>query len=87
LFTYRYEIMPTNNRTIYEGWYYLALGFSVLFAPFLGQFVINLIPVFTNAFIQNSQIQILNLVSFVLVSIMLYFFFIHPAKKKKRLKD
>lgn len=87
LFTYRYEIMPTNNRTIYEGWYYLALGFSVLLAPFLGQFVINLIPVFTNAFIQNSQIQILNLVSFVLVSIMLYFFFIHPAKKKKRLKD
>lgn len=82
IFTYRYEIMPVDNRTIYEGWYYFALGLSVLLAPFLGQFIINSIPSFTNALIRNSQIQLLNLISFASVSVVLYFFFIRPSRKK-----
>lgn len=82
LLTYRYEIMPGENRTIYEGWYYLAFGSSVLLAPFLGQLIINLIPSFSRFFIQNSQIQILNLVSFVVMSVMLYFFFIRDMRKR-----
>ncbi len=85
LFTYRYEIMPDDDRTIYEGWYYFSFGLSVLIAPFMGKLVIDMIPEFTTSIFQHSQIQLLNLISFVLLSILLYLFFINPSKGRNKI--
>jgi MFS family permease len=82
IFTYRYEIMPETGKTIFEGWFYFASGLGMLIAPFAGQAMINFIPEFSNPVFQNSKMQLLYLISFVLLCILLFFTFVTPSIKK-----
>lgn len=79
LFTYRYEIMPEEERTVYEGWFYFASGLGMLIAPFAGNMLMKYLPQFSNIIFENSKIQLLYLTSFILLCILLLFSF---AKKK-----
>ena len=72
---YRYSLMPTRNRTIYEGWYNAALGMSMLAGPALGSFVMNRLPVITNLVFQHSRFQLMYMISFVLAGSALLFAF------------
>jgi MFS family permease len=82
IFTYRYEIMPETGKTIFEGWFYFASGLGMLIAPFAGQAMIDFIPEFSNPVFQNSKMQLLYLISFVLLCILLFFTFVTPSIKK-----
>ena len=59
IFNYRYELMPENNRTIYEGWFGAVLGLSMLISPVVGNFVMNRLPVIQNTFFQYSKFQLM----------------------------
>lgn len=80
-FTYRYELMPDTDRTIYEGWYYFAFGLSMLAAPFMGKMVIDYMPTFTNIVFANSKIQLLYLICFILLCLLLLLIFMRPSTK------
>jgi len=75
ILTYRYEIMPEGGKTVYEGWYYFASGLGMLISPFAGKAMINYLPEFTNALYQNSKIQLLYLIAFILLCLLLFFTF------------
>jgi Na+/melibiose symporter-like transporter len=68
IFNYRYEIMPEENRTIYEGWFGAVLGFSVLVGPVIGNFVMNRLPVIQNTFFQYSKFQFMYIISYILAA-------------------
>ncbi len=80
IFAYRYEIIPEDNRTIYEGWYCAFLGISFLIAPLLGSFIMNRLPVFQNAVYQHSNFQLLYLISFAACALTILFTFYVPSK-------
>ena len=63
---YRYELMPENNRTIYEGWFGAVLGLSMLVSPVIGNFIMNRLPVLQNSYFQFSKFQIMYIISFIL---------------------
>lgn len=64
--TYRYELMPENNRTVYEGWFGAAVGLSMLISPVIGNFIMNRLPVVQNMFFQYSKFQFMYILSFIL---------------------
>jgi MFS family permease len=66
MFNYRYELMPENNRTIYEGWFGAVLGLSMLVSPIIGSFIMNRLPVLQNTYFQFSKFQIMYIISFLL---------------------
>lgn len=66
MLNYRYELMPENNRTIYEGWFGAVLGLSMLVSPVIGSFVANRLPVLQNTYFQYSKFQIMYIISFIL---------------------
>lgn len=66
MFNYRYQLMPENNRTIYEGWFGAVLGLSMLISPVIGSFVMNRLPVLQNTFFQYSKFQVMYVISFIL---------------------
>lgn len=68
IFNYRYELMPENNRTVYEGWFGAVMGFSMLVSPIIGNFVMNRLPVINNAFFQFSKFQLMYIISFILAA-------------------
>jgi len=68
--SYRYQIMPADGKTLFEGWYYVSFGLGVLIAPFLGNRLYNLLIVWqlTGWF---SGYQLLYLISFLMLAILL----------------
>ena len=80
IFAYRYELIPEDNRTIYEGWYCAILGISVLIAPLLGSMLMNRLPVIQNAVYQHSNFQLLYLISFLTCAITIFVTFFIPSK-------
>lgn len=63
ILTYRYEIMPPENKTIFEGWFGAANGLSLLVSPVIGSILLDYLPIFKNAVYQYSNFQLLYLVS------------------------
>jgi hypothetical protein len=70
-YLYRFELMPEENRTIYEGINGAAVGLSLLLGPVVGGFIMELLPVFTAGFIEYSKFQLIFLISFILAAITL----------------
>lgn len=78
--TYRYELMPEENQTIYEGWYSAVYGIGTLIAPVLGGFLLHELPVIGNVIYQNGNFQLLYLISFLCSAFVIGFFFFGPKK-------
>lgn len=74
LFTYRYSIMPESNRTLFEGWFYLAYGLGVLAAPALGSAFLTLMPEVKDLLFFTDKLQLLFLFSFLMLSVMIFKF-------------
>lgn len=85
IFTYRYEIMPENGKTIYEGWFYFASGLSMFLAPFIGNFIAVRIPASVNLGYFTSKYQILYIISFFLLSVVIFTAFIKPGPGNRSL--
>ncbi len=82
---HRYELMPEENRTLYEGWYGALFGLSLLAGPTIGNFIMNRLPAVENALFQHSRFQLLYLLSFVLaVPILLLAFRERKAVRKTK---
>jgi MFS family permease len=77
--TYRYEIMPSDNKTLHEGWYYFAFGIGTLGGPFAGKLLMNFIPVVKNIIYQYSNFQLLYLLSAVILMLLAYVSFFRPG--------
>lgn len=75
IMNYRYEIIPENNRTIYEGWFGAVLGLSMLISPVIGTFIMKLIPVFQNRVYEYSNFQLLFLIASICGAIAVYMAF------------
>lgn len=76
IMTYRYEIMPEENRTIYEGWFGAVIGLSNLTGPMIGGVLIKILPIIDNALFRYGNFQLLYIISFLLaVCIILFFFY------------
>lgn len=82
IFNYRYELMPENNRTVYEGWFGAVLGFSMLVSPVIGNFVMNRLPVLQNAFFQYSKFQFMYIISYILAAGVILLVLKDPSKSK-----
>lgn len=80
IFNHRYELMPENNRTVYEGWFGAVMGLSMLISPVIGDFIMNRLPVFKNSIIQYSKFQLMYLGSFLLAVAVVLFVLKKPAK-------
>jgi MFS family permease len=66
VFNYRCELMPENGRTVYEGWFGAVTGLGIMAGPVIGNFMMNRLPVLSNAFFQYSKFQLMYLISFAL---------------------
>lgn len=73
--TYRYELMPENNRTIYEGWFGAVLGLSMLVSPVIGSLIMKFMPIYQNSVFQHSNFQLLYLTAAVSGAIVIYLAF------------
>lgn len=82
IFTYRYDIMPEQNRTIYEGWFAATQGLSFLFAPILGNAIMQRLPAISNRVIQYSSFQLMYFISFALAITVVLVTFFKPTKNK-----
>ena len=80
IFNYRYEVMPDNNRTIYEGWYGAIFGISVLLSPIAGDIFMKVLPTFENTIFQYSGFQLRYFISFILAFIVIV---VNFSEKKK----
>ncbi len=65
-FNRRYELMPEENRTLYEGWFGAFFGLSVLLGPAVGSLIMNSLPVIQNGIFEYSKFQLMYMISFVL---------------------
>lgn len=63
IMNYRYELIPENNKTIYEGWFNAAFGLSNLISPIAGSIIMNTLPVVNNSIYMHSSFQFLYLIS------------------------
>jgi len=80
-FSYRYTMMPEIGKTIYESWFYLVFGIATLIAPFTGKMLINILPEIENAVFENSRIQLLFFISFVLICLSVLYVHFGTGKK------
>ena len=80
IFNHRYELMPENNRTVYEGWFGAVMGLSMLVSPVIGSFNMSRLPVLQNAVFQYSRFQLMYLISFVLAACVVLFALKSPSK-------
>jgi uncharacterized protein HemY len=74
-------MMPKIGKTIYESWFYLVFGAATLIAPFIGKILINVIPEIENAVFENSRMQLLFFISFVLICLSVLYVHFGTGKK------
>jgi MFS family permease len=80
VFTYRYDIMPEENRTIFEGWFAAIQGLSFLIAPILGNEVMKRLPVISNQIFRHSSFQLMYFISFALAAVVVVITFFRPSR-------
>jgi MFS family permease len=80
ILSYRYELMPENNRTAYEGWYGATYGLSTLLAPVIGSFLMGKLPEINNIIYQYGKFQLLYLISFTSCILVIFMMFYRPRK-------
>jgi MFS family permease len=80
ILNYRYELMPENNRTVYEGWFGAVLGLSMLVSPVMGNFIMNRLPVVNNTLFQYSKFQFMYILSFILAATVVLLTLKDPGK-------
>jgi Major Facilitator Superfamily. len=78
LVTHRYELMPENSQTIYEGWFGAVYGLSMLISPVIGSSIMGRLPVLHNSVYQYSSFQLLYLISSILAIGVVYMMFFYP---------
>lgn len=79
---YRYEIMPEQNKTIYEGWHGAVFGMSTLISPIIGSFMLKIIPDTKIGFFNFSDFQLMYIISFALAGLVILFLLQGPAALK-----
>jgi hypothetical protein len=72
---HRYNIMPDENRTVYEGWFNAVFGLSTFIAPVIGGVLLEMLPTIENPVFKHSSFQFLYLISFVLSGLIIFIFF------------
>lgn len=82
ILSYRYEIMPQTNKTVYEGWFGAVFGISTFIGPVLGNRVMQVLPTFRNTVFQYSRFQLLYMIAFTLTLGVILFMFYLPSHKK-----
>lgn len=75
ILTYRYAIIPADNKTIFEGWFGAINGLSMLVSPVVGSILLGCLPVFKNSVYQHSNFQLLYLVSVASAIAVVFFSF------------
>ena len=65
--------MPTDNRTVYEGWFGAVTGLGILVGPVIGNFIMNRLPVIETALLQHSKFQLMYFLSFLLSGAVMLF--------------
>lgn len=78
--TYRYDLIPESNKTLYEGWYGAAHGISTILGPIIGNKIMNSLPRIQNAVYEYSNFQLLYLISFIMGITVFAFMFYIPKK-------
>ncbi|HHV59757.1 MAG TPA: MFS transporter [Clostridiaceae bacterium] len=78
LVNYRYDLMPEDNRTVYEGWFGAVYGLCTLFAPVIGSILMNHLPVIGNRIFAYGNYQLLYIISFTTCSFVIFMFFKGP---------
>jgi MFS family permease len=87
VFTYRYELMPEQNRTVYESVYCGALGLAVLLGPVAGGLVMGRLPLYIQGQSAFSKFQLMYAVAFVLVcAVLLLLLKVPPSGSTPRLR-
>jgi len=80
IFTYRYDIMPESNRTLYEAWFGAVYGISTLVAPVIGNFLIHRLPELRILSLSFNSFQINYFISFAVTMAILFIAFNGPEK-------
>ncbi len=80
MMNYRYDIMPEENKTVYEGWFGAIYGLSTLLAPVIGGILMQRLPVIGNSLFTHGNFQFLYIISFTAASIVILLFFKGPWK-------
>lgn len=83
---YRYELIPENNKTIYEGWFSAVLGLSMLVSPAAGSLIMNNLPVVHGYGFEYSKFQLLYMIASACGAIVIYTAFFHRHWKTLKLK-
>lgn len=81
---YRYEIIPENNKTIYEGWFGAVIGLSMLISPVIGSMVMNSLPSVSSGIFQYGNFQLMYLIAAVCAAAVVYVMFFRYDKSKYR---
>ncbi|NSW89130.1 MAG: MFS transporter [Firmicutes bacterium] len=82
LLNYRYDLMPEDNRTIYESWFGAVYGLGTILAPVLGGYLLGHLPLISNAVSQYGNFQLLYLITFIFDLIIVFVFFGIKQKDK-----
>jgi Na+/melibiose symporter-like transporter len=80
IFTYRYDIMPENNRTLYEAWFGAIYGISTIIGPVIGNYIIKILPEISIISLKFSSFQLNYLISFIISLGILFFSFKGPER-------
>ena len=79
---YRYDIMPDNNKTIYEAWFGAVYGLGSMLAPIIGGYLLEHLPVIGNVIFQYGNFQLLYILSFVFDTILIFAYFGFNSTKR-----
>lgn len=75
ILNYRYDLMPENNKTIYEAWFTTIYGLGSMLAPIIGDYMITNIPLIKNILFEYSNFQLTYLITFLLNALVIFLFF------------
>ena len=75
ILNYRYDLMPENNKTIYEAWFTTIYGLGSMLAPIIGDYMITTIPLIKNILFEYSNFQLTYLITFLLNALVIFLFF------------
>ena len=75
LLNHRYDLIPEQNKSIYEAWFGAFYGFGTIIGPITGGYLLDSLPIINKGILQHSNFQILYLMSFASVVIIIFSFF------------
>jgi MFS family permease len=80
ILTYRYDIMPESDKTLYEAWFGAIYGISTLAGPFIGGWLIKVLPEISIFALKFNHFQIMYLVTFATSILIIFLAFEGPGK-------